>query len=108
MSTQHQQIVEAFESYVAESENFEAKGVKAYIEENPLDKLLLVTSEMHMRRALAMFHKQGIFPDTYSVNRQTSSFNWQMYIPSVGGLAGILNCFYEIVGYFGYFIRGDI
>ena len=29
MSTQHQQIVEAFESYVAEAENFEAKGVKA-------------------------------------------------------------------------------
>ena len=29
MSTQHEQIVEAFESYVAESENFETKGVKA-------------------------------------------------------------------------------
>ena len=27
--TQHEQIVEAFETYVAESESFEQKGVKA-------------------------------------------------------------------------------
>src|SRR4030042_5599708 len=50
----------------------EAKGVKLYVEKHSTKKLLLVTSERHMRRALAMFRKQGLNPDVFSAPKEAS------------------------------------
>jgi uncharacterized SAM-binding protein YcdF (DUF218 family) len=44
----------------------EANGVKIFLEENKYKKVILITSPIHMRRALAIFNKVGIFPDSYS------------------------------------------
>ncbi len=44
----------------------EANAVKIFLEENKYKKVILITSPIHMRRALAMFNKAGIFPDSYS------------------------------------------
>ena len=39
-----------------------------------------------MRRALDAFHKEGLYPDTFSVKRYNQNINWQAFLPSPGGL----------------------
>lgn len=86
----------------------EAKGVNEFVKNNSINKLLLVTSESHMRRALAIFAKQGLFPDIYSVNKSNNNFSLQLFIPSSRGIRKLNGCLYELVGYVGYYLRGDI
>lgn len=86
----------------------EAKRLKGFSEENSIQNLLLVTSALHMRRALAIFNKQGLTPDIYSVNRMDSQkVSWSHFIPSPGGVGATLGCLYELVGYIGYYVTGD-
>ena len=86
----------------------EAKNVKAFGVKNPLEKLLLVTSELHMRRALALFKGQGLSPDAYSVNRDSRRPNWGYFIPSPHGVQRTMDSLYELVGYLGYYLKGAI
>lgn len=87
----------------------EAKRLKAFTEENSIRNLLLVTSALHMRRALAIFNKQGLTPDIYSVNRRDGQkIGWDYFIPSPGGFGATLNSLYELVGYIGYYVTGDL
>ena len=86
----------------------EANGVKEFLEENKYKNVILITSEMHMRRALAMFNKVGIFPDSYSVDRVNFEINWEDFIPTGGGARRIKTFLYELFGYVGYYLKGDI
>ena len=90
----------------------EAIQLKSFAENNSIQDILLVTSESHMRRAAALFRNQGLSPDLYSVLR-TPSFlvaltKLKNYVPSPNGLKSTMGCLYELVGYLGYFIMGDI
>lgn len=86
----------------------EAKRLKGFTEENSIQNLLLVTSALHMRRALAIFDKQGLTPAIYSVNRRGSQkVSWSHFIPSPGGVGATFNSLYELVGYIGYYVTGD-
>jgi uncharacterized SAM-binding protein YcdF (DUF218 family) len=85
----------------------EAEGVKRYVETKRLNKLLLVTSELHMRRALALFRKQGLHPHTFSVNK-AQPVTWISFVPGEEGIASTKDCLYELVGYIGYYLKGSL
>jgi uncharacterized SAM-binding protein YcdF (DUF218 family) len=86
----------------------EVNGVKKFLEENKYKNVILITSEMHMRRALAMFNKVGIFPDLYSVDKGNFEINWKHFLPTVGGASRIKAFLYELFGYVGYYLKGNI
>lgn len=85
----------------------EVKSIKKYVEEKKLKEILLVTSEMHMRRAFAMFKKQSLHPDVFSVSKE-SEFDWESFVPTIDGLIKTDRFFYELIAYGGYFLKGDI
>ena len=90
----------------------EANGVKLFLEENKYKNVILITSEVHMRRALALFNRIGIFPDSYSVQKNSYRVNSDVdlndFIPTVGGATKVQGFFYELLGYVGYYLKGDI
>ena len=86
----------------------EAKAAKIFLEENKYKNVILVTSEIHMRRALALFNSAGIFPDSYSENKRSYEVDWNDFIPTVGGAENVRDFIYELFGYVGYYLRGDI
>ena len=86
----------------------EVNGLKDWIKNNPMEKLLLITSELHMPRASAMFNNKGLSLDIFSVHKTTLKLKWKYFIPSPYGAKYTMECLYELAGFFGYFIRGDI
>jgi uncharacterized SAM-binding protein YcdF (DUF218 family) len=72
-----------------------------------LQRALLITSAAHMRRSVAVFHKQGIFPDTYPVDFHASTEITPLsFLPSVGGLAKTTDVIHELVGLITYRLQG--
>ncbi len=86
----------------------EAEKFRAYFSDAPPKRFLLITSEIHMRRALDAFHKQGLYPDTYSVNRTSRKVSLKTFLPSHGGARVNKILFYEISGWLAYYFQGDI
>jgi uncharacterized SAM-binding protein YcdF (DUF218 family) len=86
----------------------EAKSVKAYCENNGLNTILLITSANHMRRAAALFRKQGLNPDLLSVSRDNTPITWLSFVPSTDGLQDTYWMLYEIVGYTAYLIQDNL
>ena len=86
----------------------EAVKTSQYMAESGLRKLVLITSESHMRRAAAMFNKHGLRPALLSVSRKNKVASWKDFIPGTRGLSASGQILYEIVGYAGYFMRGAI
>ena len=86
----------------------EANAVKIFIEENKYKKVILITSPIHMRRALAIFNKVGIFPDSYSGYMPSYKISWYDFIPSARGAKNIQGFFHELFGYVGYYLKGNI
>ena len=86
----------------------EANGVKIFLDARNYKNVLLITSEMHMRRALGLFNKVGVFPDSYSVEKGHYSIDWIDFIPTVHGAKRIQGFFYELFGYVGYYLKGNI
>ena len=86
----------------------EAKSVKAYCESNGIKRILLITSANHMRRAAALFRKQGLNPDLFSVSRDNRPITMESFVPSGDGLEETYGMFYEIVGYTAYLIQGNL
>jgi uncharacterized SAM-binding protein YcdF (DUF218 family) len=72
----------------------EAEGVKQYITNHPIKEILFVTSEIAMRRTLAMFKKQGLNPDIFSVNKE-KEITWDSFIPQAKGISKTEGCFYN-------------
>ncbi|KJU86110.1 membrane protein containing DUF218 [Candidatus Magnetobacterium bavaricum] len=86
----------------------EAKGIKALNDKQPIKRLLLITSESHMRRALAMFSKQGLNPDVFSTNRHSTHVEFSSFLPTASALEHSWHCFYELAGYVFYYLAGDL
>jgi len=88
----------------------EANSVKIFLEKNKYKKVILITSAIHMRRALAMFNKVGIFPDSYSGVTHSYIYNirWKDFIPTSSGVGHVQGFFYELFGYVGYYLKGNI
>jgi len=86
----------------------EAKSVKAYCESKGVKRLLLITSANHMRRAAALFRKQGLNPDLLSVSRDNRPITRESFVPSGDGLEDTYWMFYEIVGYAAYLIQDKL
>jgi uncharacterized SAM-binding protein YcdF (DUF218 family) len=86
----------------------EAKSVKAYSENNGIRSILLITSANHMRRAAALFRKQGLEPDLLSVSRDNGPITWESFVPSGDGLEDTYGMLYEVVGYTAYWIQGKL
>ena len=86
----------------------EAKSVKTYCEQHNIKEILLITSASHMRRAAALFRKQGLDPALLSVSRENSPITRQSFVPSADGLDATYVMLLELVGYSGYALRGDI
>jgi hypothetical protein len=61
-----------------------------------------------MRRALAMFNKAGIFPDSYSGITHSYKIIWTDFIPTGTGVGHVSGFFYELFGYVGYYLKGNI
>lgn len=86
----------------------EARSVRAYCEKNGIEKILLITSANHMRRAAALFRKQGLAPDLLSIPREHRPITWESFIPSGDGLEDTYLILYEMVGYLAYLARGEL
>jgi len=89
------------------------------LKENAVDKVLLITSAIHMPRAVALFQKQGIevipLPVDYSVTQNDSTSNNQDWIgqllgwlPSAGNLNTSTNALKEYLGLLVAKLRGWI
>jgi uncharacterized SAM-binding protein YcdF (DUF218 family) len=77
--------------------------------------LVLITSAFHMRRSLACFNKQGIYPDPFCVDvyaeKQANVFPFfisieKLIIPSLEPLQDWTNFIHELIGYTVYKIAG--
>ena len=90
----------------------EANQLKEFLIQHPIKDILLVTSEIHMRRANAIFNKKELYPDLYSVSKTATIykkiFKVKNYIPSPLGFTLSMNSLYELVGFCGYLIKDDI
>ena len=86
----------------------EAKSVKAYSEKNGIKRIVLITSANHMRRAAALFRKQGLNPALLSVSRDTTPITREMFVPSGDGLEDTYGMFYGLVGYTAYLLQGKL
>lgn len=93
---------------------------KAILDEIAVDRVLLVTSAMHMPRAVALFEKQGIevipVPVDYSITENETPPNggarMQLklmdIIPQSGNLSLTTNAMKEYLGFFVYKLQGWI
>jgi uncharacterized SAM-binding protein YcdF (DUF218 family) len=91
---------------------------KELLDEQGIDQILLITSAMHMPRAVALFEKQGFevtpLPVDFSVTDSISSSSGEGNVvsklidimPSASNLALTTNAMKEYLGYFIYKIQG--
>lgn len=87
-----------------------AVNTAALLKEKDIDRVLLVTSALHMRRALATFRSAGVnatpaATDYRAVAGTTTILDW---VPSAGALQGSTATIREYVGYVVYWWRGWI
>lgn len=77
----------------------------------PKDRLLLVTSAFHMRRALGCFHKAGLEPLPYSVDFYSFEPKYtpdELLIPSDGAIITWTRLTREWTGYLMYVLMGYV
>jgi uncharacterized SAM-binding protein YcdF (DUF218 family) len=64
-----------------------------------INKIILVTSALHMRRAVASFEKQGFTVIPAATDHEVRSrFDWTSFLPSASALDGSGRAIKEIVG----------
>lgn len=73
-------------------------------------QFVLITSAAHMYRAVAAFHKQGLFPQPYPVDFQTNGGGIRLFdfIPSVAALDVMTAVVHELIGLVMYRLQGYI
>ena len=90
----------------------EAKNLARHFQNNSNKNTLLITSESHMRRAVALFENQGFQLEFFSVQKRIPLFRdlliLKNYIPSIRGLRNTKNSYYELLGFLGYYFIGEI
>lgn len=83
--------------------------VSQWLEEKHLKTVLLVTSAVHLPRAVAVFKRQGIevipVPAGYLTSHKLS---WLDFLPSRGSLTANLAAYHEWLGFIWYRIKGRI
>ena len=91
---------------------------KEFLEEQDINQILLITSAMHMPRAVALFEKQGFevtplpvdfsVTDSISVSSGEGNFISKLIdiMPSASNLALTTNAMKEYLGYFMYKLQG--
>ncbi len=75
----------------------------------PQEQTLLITSGMHMRRALACFHKQKFYPDYFTCDFKSRAFTYtpdSWLVPSVDAMHNWQRLLKEWVGYIAYKLAG--
>ena len=72
--------------------------------------VVLITSALHMYRATAAFHKQGLFPALYPVDFQSSGGKVRLFdlFPSAETLTTTTDVIHELVGVVMYRLQGYI
>lgn len=87
-----------------------ATHVAEIVDERKFDRVLLVTSALHMRRALATFRSAGVnaLPAATDYQVVESEPTLLRVLPSAGALAGSTAAIREYVGYWVYDWRGWI
>jgi len=86
----------------------EAVKIREYTRAHGWERIILVTSASHMRRAAAMFRKQGMDPALLSVEQGRYTPSWGDFIPGRNGLGDTENMLYELVAYIAYALLGKI
>ena len=73
-----------------------------------MDRILLVTSAYHMRRALALFERQGltVVPAPTDYQQLVAKPAVPGWLPTVGALHQTTDALHEIVGYWVYRWKG--
>lgn len=87
-----------------------ATNTAEIVEERGFDRVLLVTSALHMRRALATFRSAGVNAVPVATDYQVVESNTTLlrFLPSAGALGGSTAAIREYVGYLVYDWRGWI
>ena len=92
----------------------------ARVKELGMNRILLVSSATHMRRAVPLFEKQGLevipAPTDFSYSDQEwenllrfdGATAYTFFIPTVSGMETLQNALKEYLGYFIYHLRGWI
>jgi len=72
--------------------------------------VLLITTALHMYRAAAAFHKQGLFPDLYPVDFQSGGGGIRLFdfFPSAKTLVIMTDAIHELLGVVMYRLQGYI
>ena len=71
-----------------------------------VDKILLVTHAIHMRRAELAFGKQGFaVKPAPTIFRSLGGASWRNWLPSAGALRVTRDAFYEHIGFVWYLFR---
>jgi uncharacterized SAM-binding protein YcdF (DUF218 family) len=100
-----QVLIEPNSRNTYENARFSARLLRAH----DYQRVLLITSAAHMRRAVAAFHKQGIFPDTYPVDFEANDvITLFSFIPSARSLSRTTDAIHELVGLVMYRLQGYI
>ena len=86
----------------------EALAVKAMAEEEGWERIILVTSASHMRRALGVFRSTGLTVDPAACDFRTQPPGLNHFIPKVSNVQNLKIYFYERLGWYIYRLRGWI
>ncbi|MBS1817510.1 MAG: YdcF family protein [Acidobacteria bacterium] len=81
--------------------------VRELLRQRPVDHVVLVTSQMHMRRSLGTFRAVGV-DAIPAVAREPESIDtwWQKWIPTDKALDGTAMAAHELIGIPAYAVRG--
>jgi uncharacterized SAM-binding protein YcdF (DUF218 family) len=93
----------------AESRNTheEAVVIRRMLPSIPAERFVLVTSDLHMRRALGAFRAEGIEATPAIARRPQSRTPWDLnWLPSEAGLSEARAVAHEFLGICYYFARG--
>jgi len=97
---------------LAENTHENAVYTKKILQQHPqIHSVLLFTSSLHMRRAMACFRHEGIKVQPYSTNLINSQTHWNveyLLIPSISNFLIWNGMIHEIIGYGVYKIMGYI
>ena len=88
-----------------------AVNCKPILEELEEDKFLLITSSLHMRRAMACFQKQGIEVQPYSAMKMVGTRRWEidyLLVPSIDNFSKWRALIHEWIGFLSYKVRGYV
>jgi uncharacterized SAM-binding protein YcdF (DUF218 family) len=97
---------------LAENTHENAVYTKKILRQHPhIHSVLLFTSSMHMRRAMACFQHEGINAQPYATNLINSQTHWNveyLFIPNISNFLIWDGMIHEITGYGVYRIMGYI